>query len=255
MDKKIDFELSDNIEKSLLNKLYAFLPIIFISVILSIIEMILPAEINNLIVFISFCTIGVVAVIYDIPEDLIKKIEQNKILDKIIGEYFKIGKNVNKQIKKAIDTGKVKGALLFSKGMLILFLYSIITGLIAVLISLIKSLFIQTTPDMFSGFSWMFGAGIAALIRWFIVLRKEKKNLDKLIEERQIKESLKSSFSLISTVYVLLFGMTFWGAGLGFSIIFSLEQLNLILYIMVPVIITFIILIFLRVIIYLVYKK
>ena len=255
MEKKTDFELSDKVKKSVLNRLYSFMPIILISVLLSIIEIILPADINNLIVFITFCTIGVAAVSYDIPEDLIRKIEQNKILDKIIAEYFKIGKNVNKQIKEAIDTGKVKGALLFSKGMLILVLYSIITGLITVLISWIKSFFIQSTPDMFSGFSWMFGAGIAALIRWFIVLRKDKKQLDKLAEERQVKETLKASVSLISTVYVLLFGITFWGVGLGISIIFSPEQHYLILYIMVPTVIAFIILVFLRVIIYLVSKK
>ena len=117
---------------------------------------------------------------------------------------------------------------------MIIVFYSVGIALVSVLTSLTLGLFVPNTPDMFVSFSWLYGAGIAALLRWFVILRKKKQESDSYLEEGSTKEYLKSSLSMFATIYTLMFGMIFWGGGLFLFMSYSPEQMYILPWVILP---------------------
>lgn len=233
-----------------LKLLWLALPFILISLLSKLLDIILPSFIGDLVVLLSFSIVGALAVFFVVPDNLSQKIEENKILDKLLGEYLEIGRKINEDVKGAIDIGGLKGAFQFSKSMVKILFYSLGIALVSILTSLTFGLFVPNTPDMFVSFSWLYGAGIAALFRWFIILRKKKQEMDNFLHTGSTKDYLKSSLSIFATIYTLMFGMIFWGGGLFLFISYSPEQMYLLPWVILPFVIPLLIVLAFKVFVY-----
>jgi hypothetical protein len=217
----------------------SYLPAILIFLLSTIIGSFLPQQINitfDVITFLIFFTVGFLSIFIEFPENINKGIEQNVVLDSIFGGIIELGGKVNNYMKEGIDKGDKKGGSEFYKGMGIIFLYIAGIALLDALLAPLVSILIPISPDLFAEFSFLYGAGIAAISRWVFILRKKIKTFQNTSDRMSLKQNLKKSYNLSRLIWSVSSGLMFWIIGLVMAGYFSPEQAYIFPYVVLPIV-------------------
>lgn len=153
-------------------------------------------EIYDIIIYGFAVILGIYAVLRQISDDAIKKLQKNLLTRWTIAQHFKLSRKINKLISEAVQSGTFGGSLKFLLGVIILFIYFLLVNLVVNLVKLvIYNIWGVFAPNYMLGFSLMLGAGSMAFIVWMKKLHDESKRLKAAWKTKQKGQFIKGSIS------------------------------------------------------------
>ncbi len=192
--------------------------------------------------FAIFGALGFWSVFREVSPEKLKELNNsgNWFKRKIAKTFLLPSQKIHAIIGEAIEKGNVWGAFRFSAGMAFLFVYYFVADLFVYLVRWgIYAASGYLSPNFFEGFSLLFGAGLAALIRFQRISKKKleeakakgTKKGHKQEEHRTPKERIERAkqnvvnkakskakkYSVGLQSWIVIFGMVVWYFGeLGF---------------------------------------